>query len=148
MAKRPSKNDSEKNTDPFGTKPVDEVGQLLADTAVEADGERGPEGAEDAEVTVDDLLAAERELAEQFDAACQPLRALQKVVAERQLVHEKHEAEKVAFRNTWGELSVQIEKLQRPSSDTWPERQKLKKQHAELAGKLKAAGVAVSPLSE
>jgi hypothetical protein len=146
MAKRPSKTEIETNTDPFGTKPVDEVGQLLEDTRVEADGEQGPEEAE--EVTVDDLLAAERELAEQFDAACKPLRALQKVVAERQLVHEKHEAEKIAFRNQWGELSVQIEKLQRPSSDTWPERQKLKKQHAEVAGKLKAAGVAVAALTE
>jgi predicted transcriptional regulator len=139
MAKRPSKTETETNTDPFGTKPVDEVGQVIEEVAEEA-------GAE--EVTVDDLLAAERELAEQFDAACQPLRALQKVVAERQLVHEKHEAEKIAFRNQWGELSVQIENLQRPSSDTWPERQKLKKQHAEIAEKLKAAGVAVSPLSE
>jgi hypothetical protein len=147
MAKRPSKTETETNTDPFGTKPVDEVGQLLEDTRVEADGEQGPEG-DEVEVTVDDLLAAERELAEQFDLACQPLRALQKVVAERQLVHEKHEAEKIAFRNQWGELSVQIENLQRPSSDTWPERQKLKKQHAEIAEKLKAAGVAVSPLSE
>ena len=145
MAKRPSRIETATNTDPFGTQPVDEVGNVLADTAVEADGEVV---AEEVEVTVDDLLAAERELAEQFDAACKPLRALQAVVAERQLLHQKHEDEKIAFRNQWGELSVKIENMQRPSSDTWPERQKLKKQHAEVAEKLKAAGVAVAPLAE
>lgn len=139
MAKRPSKIETETNIDPFGTKPVDEVGQVIEEVAEEAEAE---------EVTVDDLLAAERELAEQFDAACKPLRALQAVVAERQLLHQKHEAEKIAFRNQWGELSVQIENMQRPSSDTWPERQKLKKQHAEVAEKLKAAGVAVAALTE
>ena len=147
MAKRPSRIETATNTDPFGTQPVDEVGNVLADTAgaVEAD---GAEGAEEVEVTTDDLLAAERELAEQFDAACKPLRALQAVVAERQLLHQKHEDEKIAFRNQWGELSVKIENMQRPSSDTWPERQKLKKQHAEVAEKLKAAGVEVAPLAE
>ena len=145
MAKRPSRIETATNTDPFGTQPVDEVGNVLADTAVEADGEVV---AEEVEVTVEDLLAAERELAEQFDAACKPLRALQAVVAERQLLHQKHEDEKIAFRNQWGELSVKIENMQRPSSDTWPERQKLKKQHAEVAEKLKAAGVAVAPLAE
>ena len=145
MAKRPSRIETATNTDPFGTQPVDEVGNVLADTAVEADGEVV---AEEVEVTVEDLLAAERELAEQFDAACKPLRALQAVVAERQLLHQKHEDEKIAFRNQWGELSVKIENMQRPSSDTWPERQKLKKQHAEVAEKLKAAGVEVAPLAE